>query len=150
MTIDPGEAVKTLLHDLAEKFGRTPAPTWFDHTVDLVVIPFAEPARIAEADWDVEGYGDVHHIEDHAVLREEEASLTAGRATDLPALVARAREGIRARGPHLRRHNWAELILDAETGANAFVLPVAGDNVTGHEILDEDDTLLCLVLTTTG
>ncbi len=202
-TPEAGEAVRALLHDLAGKFGRTTAPTWFDHagelvvggghviwetpdltdggfthhlpagrhpvhlgttarpedpwdpdsfrhTVDLVVIPLAEPARIAEADWDVEDYGDIHLIEDHAVLWEEEASLTAGRSTDLPALIARAREDIRARGPHLRRHNWAELLLDAETGANAFVLPVSGTNVTGYEIRDETDTLLCLVLTTIG
>jgi hypothetical protein len=39
----------------------------------VIVIPLAEPARIEAAKWDVDGYGDVHLIEDYAVLWGEEA-----------------------------------------------------------------------------
>ncbi|HWO64487.1 MAG TPA: hypothetical protein VNO31_31070, partial [Umezawaea sp.] len=60
------------------------------------------------------------------------------------------RDGIEARGPHLRRDNWAEVVLDRDTGANVFVLPVTAENLTGYEIVDEDENVLCLVLTEVG
>ena len=40
------------------------------------------------------------------------------------------------------------VVLDPETGLNGIVLPVAAENLTGHEIVDDDGTLLCLVLAT--
>lgn len=126
-------------------------PDSFRHDARAVVIPLAEPQRIAEADWDeVDGYGDVHLIEDYAVLSDGRAMRAArrGRGDNGPSFFEEACEAIETRGPRFRRDNWVDVVLDEETGANAFVFPVSGDNVDGFEIVDGDENLLCLVLTT--
>jgi hypothetical protein len=125
-------------------------PDAFRYATSMIVIPLAEPARIEAAKWDVDGYGDVHLIEDYAVLWGEEAMrATLPFGDDLvPHFVHGARDDIVAKGPHHRRANWVEAVLDRETGANAFVFPVGAENVTGYEIVDGDENLLCLVLVT--
>ena len=126
-------------------------PDAFRYTTRMVVIPLAGPERIAEADWEVEGYDDIHMVEDYAVLWGEEAMrATLPHEDGVPAFFPDVRDGIEARGPHLRRDNWAEVVLDRDTGANAFVLPVTAENLTGYEIVDEDENVLCLVLTEVG
>ena len=126
--------------------GEDPGAPWV--TVTLVVIPLAEPSRIAAANWDVPGYHDVHLIEDYAVLWGEEA-MRASLPHDedgTPAFVRDAPAEIRARGPRHRRDNWTNVVLDGEIGANAFVFPVHdAEYLTGYEITD-DGGLLCLVL----
>ncbi|MDX8141704.1 hypothetical protein SK854_06255 [Lentzea sp. BCCO 10_0061] len=127
--------------------GEDPDASW--HTVSMVVIPLAEPSRIAAADWNVPGYDDSHFIEDYAVLWGEEAMRASlpHDADGTPAFVRDARDDIRARGPRQRQDNWTNVVLEQETGANAFVLPVHdADYVTGWEIVDDQSNLLCLVL----
>jgi hypothetical protein len=124
-----------------------PAASW--HTVTMVVIPLAEASRIAAADWNVPGYHDVHLIEDYAVLWGDEAMRASLPHDDdgTPSFVRNARSDIRATGPRHRQDNWANVVLDRETGANAFVLPVHhAEYVTGYEIVDDEGNLLCLVL----
>ncbi|UMP06935.1 hypothetical protein [Amycolatopsis sp. EV170708-02-1] len=117
-------------------------------TVTLVVIPVADPSRIAEADWNVPRYHDVHFIEDYAVLWGEEAMRASLPHVDgMPSFVRDACEDIRARGPRHRPVAWANVMLDRETGANAFVFPVHNaEYVTGYEIVDDKGDLLCLVM----
>jgi hypothetical protein len=115
----------------------------------MVVIPLAEPARIAAADWDVDGYHDVHLLEDFAVLWGEEAM----RATlpfegDRPSFFPAVQDHILTKGPHYRRDNRVNVVLDAETGLNGLVFPVGSESLSGHEIVDDEGGLLCLVLTT--
>lgn len=126
--------------------GEDPGMSWC--TVTLVVIPVAEPSRIAAADWNVPGYHDVHLIEDYAVLWGEEAMRASLPHVDgSPAFVRDARSDIRARGPKQRQDNWTNVVLDPETGANAFVFPVHdAEYLTGYEIVDDEGDLLCLVL----
>jgi len=126
----------------------------------LIVIPLAEPAQVVDATWDVEGYDDIHLIEDYAILWGEEAMRASLPFDDgsVPHFFPAVRDAILGKGPYYRRDNWADIVLDAKTGANAFVFPVSAGNVSGYEIvegeydeddIDEDDdrTLLCLVLT---
>ena len=47
-----------------------------------------------------------------------------------------ARDAILAKGPYYRQDNWADVVLDQQTGANAFVFPVSAENVTGCEIVE--------------
>jgi hypothetical protein len=122
-------------------------PDAFRCSASVVVVLVAEPARIAEADWDVEGYDGVHRVEDHAVLWGETAMrATPSHVDGVPTFVVDARDRIASRGAVARRDNWVEVVLDHGTGANAFVLPVARENVTGYEIVDDDENVLCLVL----
>ncbi|MBP2335744.1 hypothetical protein JOF41_001922 [Saccharothrix coeruleofusca] len=124
-------------------------PDTFRYDVRAVVIPLAEPGRIAEADWDVEDYGGgFQFVEDYAVLWDGQAMRAPSLTGAASSFFEDARDAIAARGPHFRRDNWATVVLDEETGANAFVFPVSGESVNGYEILDEDENVLCLVLTT--
>ena len=122
-------------------------PDSFRYFASVVVVLVAEPARIEEADWDVDCYDDVHQIEDVAVLWGEEAGRASGQYEyGVPSFMRDARDRIASRGPLGRRHNWVPAVLDDETGANGFVLPVETETVTGYEIVDEDEEVLCLVL----
>ncbi|MCS7475357.1 hypothetical protein ACFFQW_31345 [Umezawaea endophytica] len=122
-------------------------PDSFRYTASMVVIMVAEPERIAEADWDVEGYDDIHHVEDYAVLWGEEAMRASLPLEDgVPSFIPDVRERIEAKGPFLRRDNWVEAVLDDQAGLNAFVLPIATENLTGYEIVDDEENVLCLVL----
>jgi hypothetical protein len=124
-------------------------PDRFRYFASMVVIPLAEPARIAAAEWDHDGYDDIHLIEDYAVLWGDEAMrATLPFEDDVPSFFPDARDRILAKGPHHRPDNWVDVVLDPETGLNGIVLPVAAENLTGHEIVDDDGTLLCLVLAT--
>ncbi|WP_330270490.1 hypothetical protein OG205_24910 [Lentzea sp. NBC_00516] len=127
-------------------------PEAFWHTVTMVVIPLAEPCRIEEANWDVAGYHDVHLIEDFAVLWGEEAMRRSlPHVDDASSFIRDARDGILAKGPRHRGDNWTNVVVDRETGANAFVFPVHdSEYVTGYEIVDDEGELLCLVLAACG
>ncbi|MBW4717213.1 hypothetical protein [Saccharothrix obliqua] len=112
--------------------------------VSVVVIPLAEPARIAAARWNRHGYDDIHPVEDYAVLWGEDAMrATLPHEDGLPSFFPGARDRIAAEGGR----GWPNVVLDRETGANALVFPVEAENVDGHEITDDDGNLLCLVLT---
>ncbi|MEV0680253.1 hypothetical protein AB0I60_27430 [Actinosynnema sp. NPDC050436] len=119
-------------------------PDGIRHVVGMIVIPLVEPARIAAAKWDDDGYDDIHLIEGYAVLWGGEA-----RRTALPFSDERSTffAGVRERSTPGPVGDWVEAVLDRETGANAFVFPVDAENVDGFEIVDDGGTLLCLVLT---
>ncbi|MBB5954337.1 hypothetical protein FHS29_000907 [Saccharothrix tamanrassetensis] len=118
------------------------------HVVSMIVIPLAEPARIAEAKWGDDGYDDIHLIEQYAILWARGAVHAALMAhDDVPSFFPDARDRITAAGAHRRRGNWVEVVMDRETGVNAFVFLVDAENVGGFEITDEEGNLLCLVLT---
>ncbi|WP_433259873.1 hypothetical protein ACQPZF_21940 [Actinosynnema sp. CS-041913] len=118
------------------------------HVVTMIVIPVAEPARIAAAKWGDPGYDDIHRIEDYAILWGGEARRAAPQSDDdVPSFFPGARDRITAEGPHRRQDNWVEVVVDRETGVNAFVFPVEAELVDGFEIVDEEENLLCLVLT---
>ncbi|MCS7475359.1 hypothetical protein ACFFQW_31335 [Umezawaea endophytica] len=126
-------------------------PDAFRYTTRMLVITLAEPERIVDADWDVEGYDDIHEVEDYAVLWGEEAMRsTLPHPDKVPAFFHDVRERIETKGPFLRRDNWAEVVLDQETGVNALVFPIIAENLTGYEIVDDEENLLCLVLTEVG
>ncbi|WP_112267461.1 hypothetical protein [Lentzea terrae] len=116
--------------------GEDPDASW--HTVTVVVIPLAEPSAIAAADWNVPGYHDAHFIEDYAVLWGDEA---------MRASLPHEEDGTPAFVRTAPGDSWTNVVLDRETGANAFVFPVGeAEYVTGHEIVDDQRNLLCLVL----
>jgi hypothetical protein len=124
-------------------------PDGFRYFASMVVIPLAEPARIAEADWEVHGYDDIHLIEDYAVLWGDDAQRTTyPYEDDVPSFFPAVRDRIMAKGPHYRRDNWANVVLDRETGLNGIVLPVEAECLSGYEIVDGEGNLLCVVLTT--
>lgn len=126
-------------------------PDAFRYTTRMLVVPLADPDRIAQAEWDVECYDDVHMVEDYAVLWGEEAMrATLPHEDGVPAFFPDVRDRIEAEGPHLRRDNWAEVVLDRDTGVNALVFPVTAENLNGYEIVDDEENLLCLVLTEAG
>jgi hypothetical protein len=127
-------------------------PDAFRYLARMLVIPLAEPARIAGADWeDVDCYDDIHEVEDYAVLWGAEATRAPFPQQDgVPSFVLEARERIEAKGPFLRRDNWVEVVLDAATGVNALVFPIGTENLNGFEIVDDEENLLCVVLTEVG
>jgi hypothetical protein len=91
-------------------------PDVFWPSVTLVVIPLAEPSRIAAADWNVPGYHDVHLIEDYAVLWGDEA-MRASLPHDVdgtPSFVRDARSDIRAGGPQDRQGYWKNVLAACE------------------------------------
>jgi hypothetical protein len=124
-------------------------PDGVRYSASMVVVPLAEPARIAEADWRVEGYDDIHELEDYAVLWGEEAMrATLPFEDDVPSFFPAVRDHILTKGPHERRDNWVDVVLDPGTGLNGIVVPVADRTLTGYEIVDDAGDLLCLVLAT--
>ena len=115
-------------------------PDGIRYHASMIVLPLADPARIAAAEWD-EGYDDYQPLEDYAVLWDDKAQHAATEPAFLPA----ATDRILTEGRHYRRANWANVVLDEATGANAMVFPAAGEAVEGYEARDSDGDLTCLV-----
>ncbi|HEY0807530.1 MAG TPA: hypothetical protein VGD84_20860 [Pseudonocardiaceae bacterium] len=122
------------------------------YTASMIVLPFAEPARIAAAYWD-EGYGGYQQLEDYALLWDSRAERAAdySQSVDEPSFFPAARNKIRTEGPLYRRHNWVDLVVDQATGANVMVIPGSGTAVSGVEARDGDGAedgdgeLVCLM-----
>lgn len=114
-------------------------PDGIHYRTSMIVIPFAEPARIGAAEWG-DGYDDYQQLDDYALLCDGRA----GHAAD-DSLLAAATERILAEGPFHRRHNWVDVVVDQPSGANVMVFPASGEAVQGIEARDDDDELLCLM-----
>jgi hypothetical protein len=115
----------------------------------MIVVPFAEPARIAAAEWD-EGYDDWQGMEDYCLLwdgRAQRAATYPGGGSEEPTFLPEAKDSIRTHGSLSRRQNWVDVVVDESTGANAMVFPVGHESVNGMEARTEDGTLTCLVFT---
>jgi hypothetical protein len=116
------------------------SPDGIRYRTSMIVIPFAEPARIADAEWG-DGYDDHQELGDYALLWDSRA----GHAGDENTLLSTASERILTEGPFHRRHNWVDVVVDQDSGANAMVFLTSGEAVQGIEARDDDEELLCLM-----
>jgi hypothetical protein len=119
-------------------------PDGIRYHASMIVLPLAEPARIASAEWD-EGYDDYQALEDYALLWDSRAERAAVYAGGQPTLFPAARNRILTEGRHYRRANWVNQVVDEASGANVLVVPAAGEAVYGYEARDSDGDLTCLV-----
>lgn len=119
-------------------------PDGIRYHASMIVLPLAEPARIASAEWD-EGYDDYQPLEDYALLWDSRAERAAEYSGGEPTFLPAARDRILTEGRHFRRANWVDLVVDEASGANVLVVPATGEAVSGYEARDSDGDLTCLI-----
>lgn len=110
----------------------------------LVVVPLADPDRIAAADWD-DGYEDyvATPLEGYAVLCSSPFD-PLWSDDDGEAHLREAKRIIEAGDREGRRANYAEIITDPDRGGNALFFPVEGEDRTAYKATEPDETVVCL------
>ena len=111
----------------------------------MVVLPLADPARIAEAEWD-DGYGGYEPapLDGYAVLCGDPFDPTNLSGRDADADLREAERIIAAGDAAGHRVNFAEIVTDPDRGGNALFFPVEAAERDGYEALEEDGTIVCL------
>ncbi|MEU6538797.1 hypothetical protein [Streptomyces sp. NPDC047000] len=113
--------------------------------VSMVVLPLADPGRIAEADWD-DGYGGYEPapVDGYAVLCGDPFDPASVPGRDAGADLREAERIIAACDAEGRRVSCAEIVTDPARGGNALFFPVEAAERDGYEALEEDGTIVCL------
>ncbi|MFF4524873.1 hypothetical protein [Streptomyces bluensis] len=111
----------------------------------IVVVPLADPARIAAADWN-DGYNgwEPAPLEGYAVLCSSPFDPKRSGDEGAEAHLREAKRLIEAGDGEGRRANYAEIITDPDRGGNALFFPVEGEERSGYEAVEPDGTVVCL------
>ncbi|MGP4009636.1 hypothetical protein [Streptomyces sp. 4N124] len=111
----------------------------------MVVVPLADPDRIAAAEWD-DGYSDYvpAALEGYAVLCSSPFDPKRSGDEAAKAHLREAKRIIEAGDRESRRANYAEIITDPDRGGNALFFPVCGEDRTAYEAAEPDGTTVCL------
>jgi hypothetical protein len=132
--------------------GRDPHDV--QYRVGMLVVPLAEPERIAGADWDG-GYDDAMDLAQYGCLWDRRAiGATAPHweyeETGKSAFIRNVEDTILPAGALRTRGNWFNGVADPETGANVLAFPVEGTLVDGYEMRDAAGELVCLIFLSYG
>ncbi|GGR84324.1 hypothetical protein GCM10010269_24370 [Streptomyces humidus] len=113
--------------------------------VSMVVLPLADPATIAAAEWN-DGYNGYEPapVDGYAVLCSGPFDPASVAGRDAQADLREAERVIAAGDGEGRRDNWAEIVTVPDRGGNALFFPVEAEERDGYEALDPDDTIVCL------
>lgn len=111
----------------------------------IVVVPLADPDRIAAAEWSDE-YGGYEPapVDGYAVLCSSPFDPVTGGDRAAGAALGEARRIIAAGDAEGRRANYAEIVTDPDRGGNALFFPVVGEEREGYEAVEPDGTIVCL------
>ncbi|MBW4718624.1 hypothetical protein [Saccharothrix obliqua] len=118
--------------------------------VTALLVPVAEPARLAEAAWD-EGYGDMGaDLADHATLWSGHAQRMAlpHRGEHRHPAITRAERRLRSTSAPTDRLTWTNEVVDPETGANMVSFPVWDGTNNAFEARSADGGFLALLYVT--
>jgi hypothetical protein len=113
--------------------------------VSMVVLPLADPARIAAADWD-DGYGGYEPapVDGYAVLCSGPFDPVRVSGRDAAADLREAERVVAACDAEGSRLNYAEIVSDPDRGGNVLFFPVEAAEREGYEATEEDGTVVCL------
>ncbi|RBQ15579.1 hypothetical protein DP939_34980 [Spongiactinospora rosea] len=114
--------------------------------VNTLFMPLVPPDRLADAQWDDEGYDNGPHFRDYACLW----SVGAERATlphsgDKSETILRIERSLLSEEALSRRGNWTDDLVDPVSGANVLSFPVWESTIRGFEARDADDEILALL-----
>jgi hypothetical protein len=116
------------------------------HYTSLVTIPFAEPERIAAADWQ-DAIEDCQPVDEYAFLWDEHAMDALGSDEEMRSFLTKVDEDLPYDRPADRIPRFSQRVVNSATGSNVFAFPVLGESSGGWEARDDDGRLLCLVFT---
>ncbi|MFD9396353.1 hypothetical protein ACFWBB_38135 [Streptomyces sp. NPDC060000] len=113
--------------------------------VSMVVLPLADPARIAAADWN-DGYNGYEPapVDGYGVLCSDVFDPRKAGGRDAEADLREARRVIAVGDREGRRDNHAEIVTDPDRGGNVLFFPVDGEERDGYEAVEPDGTVVCL------
>ncbi|MER6784841.1 hypothetical protein ABT330_09425 [Streptomyces sp. NPDC000658] len=113
--------------------------------VSMVVLPLADPATVAAAEWS-DGYGGYEPapVDGYGVLCSGAFDPASVVGRDAGADLREAGRVIAAGDAEGRRDNWAEIVTVADRGGNALFFPVEAEERDGYEALLPDGTVVCL------
>ncbi|MFI0422858.1 hypothetical protein ACH34R_31585 [Spongiactinospora sp. 9N601] len=130
-------------YDLSDTGGP---PRYYVNTLFMPLVPLLPADRLADAQWDDEGYDDGPYFRDYACLW----SVGAERAT-LPhwgnksEAILRIERSLLSEEALSRRGNWTDDLVDPASGANVLSFPVWDNTLRGFEARDADDEILALL-----
>lgn len=116
--------------------------------VSMVVVPLADPDRIAAARWG-EGYDGYEPapVDGYAVLCSAPFDPVRVDDRDADADLREAARVIAAGDREGRRTNYAEIVSDPAACGNVMFFPVAAEERGGYEATEADGTVVCLAFT---
>lgn len=112
---------------------------------NIVVVPLADAARIAAADWG-DGYNGYEPapLDGYAVLCSSPFDPKRAGVEGAEAHLRNAKCIIAAGDAEGRQANYAEIITDPDRGGNALFFPVEGEERDGYSAVEPDGTVVCL------
>ncbi|MEW1718612.1 hypothetical protein [Streptomyces sp. NPDC093109] len=113
--------------------------------VGIVVVPLADPARVAAAVWG-DGYNGYEPapLDGYAVLCSAPFDPKRAGVEGAAAHLRKAKSVIAVGDGEGRRANYAEIVTDPDRGGNALFFPVEGEERDGYSAVEPDGTVVCL------